>query len=77
MTTRTADMRTSKLMWNSTISTRGARYMMADAGNFYLATPLEQKEYLIITVNLIPQEFIDLYDLQNKVKNGYCLFGVD
>merc|ERR1712085_177210 len=40
LTTRTADITTSKIMWNSTISTRGARYMCADVGNFYLATPL-------------------------------------
>ena len=54
LTTRTADMRTSKIMWNSTISTMSARYMVADAGNFYLATPMERKEYLRIAVDLIP-----------------------
>ena len=41
LNTRTIDMRTSKLMWNNTISTRGARYMVADEGNFYLATSME------------------------------------
>ena len=56
------------------ISTRGARYMTADAGKFYLATPMERKEYLRIAVELIPQEFMDLYGLHDKVKNGcvYC-----
>ena len=44
--TRTSDLYTSKIMWNSTISTRGARYMVAGAGDFYLATPMERKEYL-------------------------------
>lgn len=43
--TRSADTRASKIMWNSTISTRGARYMTADAGNFYLATPMDRKVY--------------------------------
>ena len=71
LTTRTADLRTSKIMWNSTISTRGARYMTADAGNFYLATPMERKEYLRIPITLIPQEFMDMYKLHEKVKNGY------
>ena len=71
LTTRTADLRTTKIMLNSVISTRGARYMTADAGNFYLATPMERKEYLRIAVNLIPQEFMDLYGLHDKVKNGY------
>ena len=62
-------MRTSKLMWNSTIGTRDVKYMVADAENFYLVTPLEQKKYLRIAVNLTPKEFIDLYGLQNKVKS--------
>ena len=30
LTTRTADLTTTKLMWNSVISTEGARYMCAD-----------------------------------------------
>ena len=46
LTTRTADITTSKILWNSTISTPGARYMAADAGNFYLATPLDRPEYM-------------------------------
>ena len=45
--------------------------MTADAENFYLATPMERKEYLRIAIELIPQEFMDLYDLHDKVKNGY------
>ena len=71
LTTRTADMRTSKIMWSSTISTRGMRYMVADAANFYLATPMERKEYLRIAVELVPQEFMVEYNLHSKVKNGY------
>ena len=58
-------------MWNRVISTRNARYMCADVKNFYLCTPLERYEYMMMPINLIPQEFIDLYDLGSKVKNGY------
>ena len=71
LTTRTSDLRTTKIMLNSVISTEGARYMTADAANFYLATPMKRKEYLRIAIELIPQEFMDLYDLHDKVKNGY------
>jgi hypothetical protein len=48
--------------------------MTEDASNFYLATPLEMFQYMRILIELIPQEFIDLYQLKNKVKNGfvYC-----
>ena len=69
--TRTADLTTTKVMWNSVISTRNARYMCADVKNFYLCTPLERYEYMRMLINLILQEFINLHDLGSKVKNGY------
>ena len=74
LTTRTSDLTTSKCMWNSVISTKGARYMCGYCSNLYLATPLERHQYMRIPIELIPQEFIELYHLQNKIKNGfvYC-----
>ena len=71
LTTRTADITTSKFMWNSTISTREARYICSDAKNFYLATPLKDPEYMRIATNLVSQEFVEMYKLQDKIKNGY------
>ena len=71
LTTRTADLTTSKVMWNSVIITPGAHYMCADVKNFYLCTPLDRYEYMRMPINLIPQEFIDLDSLAAKVKNGY------
>ena len=53
------------------ISTPGAQFACANAKNFYLCTPLNRNEYMRIPIKLIPQEFIDLYDLDPKVKNGY------
>ena len=58
-------------MWNSTISTRGARYICSDTNKFYLVTPLKDPEYMRIAANLVPQEFIEMYKLQDKIKNGY------
>ena len=48
--------------------------MCGDFSNFYLATPLERHQYTRIPIELMPQEFIDPYQLQNKIKNGfvYC-----
>ena len=40
LTTLTADLTTSKGIWNSVISTPGAKYACADVKNFYLMTPL-------------------------------------
>jgi len=70
-TTRTADLITNKLLWNSTLSTPGARYCCADLKNFYLETPMKRREYMRIKVDLIPVEFMDEYNLHNKVYNGY------
>ena len=34
--------------------------------------PINRYEYMQMPTNLIPQEFIGLYDLGPKVKNGYA-----
>jgi hypothetical protein len=36
VSTRSADLTTSKCLWNSNISTHGATYMCLDVNNFYL-----------------------------------------
>ena len=69
--TCTADITTSKCLWNSTISTLVARYVVSDASNVYLVTPFDDPEYMLIAANLVPQEFIEMYNLQDKIKNGY------
>ena len=50
LTTRTADLTTSNIMWNSVISTPGARFACAHAKNFYLCTPLDRNEYTRIPI---------------------------
>ena len=42
LTTRTADLTTSTIFWNSIISTPGARFAAADINNFYPNTPLDR-----------------------------------
>ena len=59
LTMQTADITTSKIMWNSVISTTGARYACADVKNFYLCTPLNRYEYMQMPIKLIPPEFIE------------------
>jgi len=44
LTSRTADPTTSKLMWNSVLSTKGVKYMCLDIKNFYLTAPLDHFE---------------------------------
>ena len=71
LTTRTADLPTSKIVWNSTISTKNARYMCIDIKNMYLATPMERHEYMRMPISLIPNNIIQQYALQTKCENGY------
>jgi hypothetical protein len=71
VTTRTADMVTSKILWNSVVSTPGAKYCCADVKNFYLETPMDRYEYMRIPLRTIPDAFIEAYDLKPKIYKGY------
>jgi hypothetical protein len=44
VSTRSADLNTPKCLWNSTISTEGAKYMCLDIKKFYLGTPMDPFE---------------------------------
>ena len=67
--TPTADLTTVKVHVNSTISTPGARYMTGDIKNFYLGTSLEIYEYAMIHRKNIPQEYIDVHNLEPLFDN--------
>ena len=41
LTTCTADMVSSKILWNSVIRTKDARFAGSDVKNMYLETPLD------------------------------------
>jgi hypothetical protein len=53
--TRTANLTTSKLLWNSVLSTEGARYMCLDLKQFYLTAALDYYEYMNIPLGVIPK----------------------
>ena len=71
LTTRTADLTTSKILWNSVISTENARFAALDVGNFYLETPLERYEYMRLPLKHFPEHTIDQYNLRENAKNGW------
>ena len=54
-------MATFKILVNSTLSTRGARWLGLDVKIYYLGTPMDHNEYMFIPLNLIPPEIIDFY----------------
>ena len=72
--TPTAEMLVAKLLFNSVISTQGARFMTMDIANFYLMTPLKRPEYVKIKLSDIPEEIIvkyKLHDLANADGSVY------
>jgi hypothetical protein len=75
--TKNADLTTSKCLWNSTISTPGARYMCANVKKIYLNTLLDRSEYMQLALTIIPQEIIDKYKLMDKEKNGKVYIRID
>ena len=75
--TPTAEMLVAKILFNSVISTKRARFMTADISNFYLNTPLKRPEYIRLKISDIPDEIIKEYKLQDKVtSDGYVYMEV-
>ncbi|KAL7551824.1 hypothetical protein ACHAWF_015016 [Thalassiosira exigua] len=75
--TPTADLLTVKLLFNSVISTEGAKFMTMDISNFYLNTPLKRKEYVRMKLDNFPSDVIDHYNLKAKAtKDGFVFVAV-
>ena len=63
--TPTADMLVAKILFNSVVSTRNAKFMNMDISIFYLMTPLKRPEYIRISIKYIPEEIINEYKLRD------------
>jgi hypothetical protein len=70
VSTRSADLTTSKCRWNSTISTDCARYICLDVKKNYLGTPMDTFEYMRIPTQLISHESIEQYNVNTSGKAG-------
>jgi hypothetical protein len=55
----TADMLVPKMLFNSIISTRGARFMTIDISNFYLMISLHQPYFICMKLSDILDKIID------------------
>jgi hypothetical protein len=64
----TANLMTAKLLINSTVSMPGAIILGIDLANFYLNTPLTNYKYMHQRLNIIPEEIVLAYNLQDIVK---------
>ena len=75
--TPTTDLSTTKLLINSTLSTRGERWSGFDLMNMYLNTNLKDYENLRVHTSQIPEEFMQEYNLQQYVTpNGWVFFEI-
>jgi hypothetical protein len=70
VSTKTAELETIKILFNSVISTVGAKFISIDIKNFYLNTLLARPEYVRIPINLIPEEITREYKLTSLIKDG-------
>ena len=71
LTTRTADLTTSKILRNSVLCTDNRKYMCIDIKMFYICTLLERYEYMKIPVSVFPKHIKQQYNLEIKAKKGY------
>ena len=67
----TAEILMANILFNSIISTKGARFMTIDIANFYLMTPLARPEYIRVKLSNLPDKIINEYKLKSKAtKDG-------
>ncbi len=64
--TPTAQMLVAKMLFNSIISTIGARFMTMNISNFYLMTLLHQPEFIQMKLSNIPDKVIKEYKVREK-----------
>ena len=70
LTTRTAAITTTIIIWNGVIGTKGAQYRCLDVGDFYLKTQMEKNEYMEIPLALFPEWTRNQYNLNEHALNG-------
>jgi hypothetical protein len=74
--TQTADLTTSKLLWDSVLSTEGARYMCLDLKNFHLTAALDYYEYMKIPLALFSEWIKKQYNLDTHARDGFVFLEI-
>ena len=71
VSTSTTDLTTMKLHINSTISCVKSIYMCMDVKDFYTSIQMDRDKYMMIQISMIPQEFVEKYNLAEKAHDEY------
>jgi hypothetical protein len=74
--TNTASLKLFKVLLNSVLSCKGARFSTIDLKNFYLDTPMPDPEYVRIKITDIPAELIEEYKLAGTDRDGWIYFEI-
>ena len=69
--TQCAGMVTTKLLFNSSVSTPGDRFCTIEINDFYYGIPISDYEYMRIQLAAIPQVIIDQYYLGTIQHKGW------
>ena len=69
--TPTCDLPTIKILWNYVLSTPGDMFFTLYLENFYIGTPMALAQYMRLPIKIIPQEIIDIYNLNDIVEDGW------
>jgi hypothetical protein len=72
----TANMITVKILLNSFISTKNAKFMTIDIKDFYLNTPMECPEFVQRKMSDMPDNIIKLYNLSDIAHDGYVYVSI-
>ena len=70
VTTPTAYIITSKLIFNIVLSTKNSKFTFADIANLYLNNPMDRYEYMKLPLKIVPEEIIQQYNLRNLAHKG-------
>jgi hypothetical protein len=74
--TNTASLELLKLLLNSVLSWKGARFSSINLKNFYLDTPMPEPKYICIKISDIPDKFIKEYKLIGLDHDGWIYFKI-
>ena len=67
----TADLITTKIIFNSVLSTKDENFIFVDISNFYLKNLMDRYEFMKLPLDIIPEEIIQQYNHQNLAHKGF------